>query len=104
MVDIMKYCILFCKIVDVTVDAEGNIYLIINKETKSNVSLEILNKFWKNKDVGIIIYELIRMRRDDSGKRISIFEQRDRETDKEEQATSTQSVEENSSNNTREIL
>jgi hypothetical protein len=100
----MKYCILFCKIVDVTVDAEGNIYLIINKETKSNVSLEILNKFWKNKDVGIIIYELIRMRRDNTGTRIRFFEQRDRETDEEEQAASSQAVEEDSSNNTRKTL
>jgi len=63
----LKYCILFCKISDVSVDAEGNIYLVLSKESKANISLDILHKFWRNKDVGIIIYELNRMGGRNSG-------------------------------------
>jgi len=96
----MKYCILFCKIVDVTVDADGNIYLVLNKESKGNVSLEILNRFWKNKDVGILIYELIRMRREEFGRKLPIFEQRNRKESEEKQETSSEPIEEDSSNNT----
>jgi hypothetical protein len=89
----MKYCILFCKIVDVSVDCEGNIYLILSKETKANASLDILRKFWKNKEVSILISELIRARRSDEvGRSIHYAEQRNRETSEKEQESCSQSA------------